>query len=121
MVFRLYAEGNTIEDIRRQVEAAGYRSYRGKVSHRFISRMLDDERYIGKRTLSARFSETGKDEVIENDHEAIIGPELFEKVRELRKISWQKQQRKTVVFLPLIATSQKFCRMLNDAGMRTSM
>ncbi|MBQ1576539.1 MAG: DEAD/DEAH box helicase family protein [Oscillospiraceae bacterium] len=26
--------------------------------------------------------------------------------------------RKTVVFLPLIATSQKFCRMLNDAGLR---
>lgn len=26
--------------------------------------------------------------------------------------------RKTVVFLPLIATSQKFCRMLNDAGMK---
>ena len=28
--------------------------------------------------------------------------------------------RKTVVFLPLIATSQKFCRMLNDAGMRAT-
>lgn len=26
--------------------------------------------------------------------------------------------RKTVVFLPLIATSQKFCRMLNDIGLR---
>ena len=26
--------------------------------------------------------------------------------------------RKTVVFLPLVATSQKFCRMLNDAGFR---
>ncbi len=28
------------------------------------------------------------------------------------------QGRKTVVFLPLIATSQKFCRMLNDVGLR---
>ena len=28
--------------------------------------------------------------------------------------------RKTVVFLPLIATSQKFCRMLNDIGMRAA-
>lgn len=26
--------------------------------------------------------------------------------------------RKTVVFLPLIATSQKFCKMLNDVGLR---
>lgn len=28
------------------------------------------------------------------------------------------QDRKTVVFLPLIATSQKFCRMLNEVGLR---
>lgn len=28
--------------------------------------------------------------------------------------------RKTVVFLPLIATSQKFCAMLNDAGLRAA-
>ena len=30
------------------------------------------------------------------------------------------QGRKTVVFLPLIATSQKFCGMLNDAGLRAA-
>lgn len=30
------------------------------------------------------------------------------------------QGRKTVVFLPLIATSQKFCRMLNDVGLRAA-
>lgn len=30
------------------------------------------------------------------------------------------QDRKTVVFLPLIATSQKFCRMLNEAGFRAA-
>lgn len=28
--------------------------------------------------------------------------------------------RKTVVFLPLIATSQRFCRMLNDRGLRAA-
>ena len=28
--------------------------------------------------------------------------------------------RKTVVFLPLIATSRKFCRMLNEAGLRAA-
>ncbi|WP_425355329.1 DEAD/DEAH box helicase [Pseudoramibacter faecis] len=28
--------------------------------------------------------------------------------------------RKTVVFLPLIAISQKFCRMLNDVGLKTA-
>ena len=30
------------------------------------------------------------------------------------------RNRKTVVFLPLIATSQKFCAMLNDAGLRAA-
>ena len=30
------------------------------------------------------------------------------------------RDRKTVVFLPLIATSQKFCRMLNDVGLRAA-
>ena len=30
------------------------------------------------------------------------------------------QGRKTVVFLPLIATSQKFCAMLNDVGLRAA-
>lgn len=28
--------------------------------------------------------------------------------------------RKTVVFLPLVATSQKFCRLLNEAGLRAA-
>lgn len=30
------------------------------------------------------------------------------------------QDRKTVVFLPLIATSQKFCRMLNEVGLKAA-
>lgn len=80
--------------IRKEVEAAGYASFRGKVSHRFITRMLDDERYSGRRTLDARYSGTGKDEVIEDDHEAIIDPELYAKIQELRAISWQKQARR---------------------------
>lgn len=86
MVYRLYAEGLTITAIQKKVEAAGYSSFRGKVSHRFITRMLDDERYSGRRTVNG--------EVIENDHEAIIDPELFAQVQELRAISWQKQARR---------------------------
>jgi DNA invertase Pin-like site-specific DNA recombinase len=94
LVYRLYADGMKIEHIRKEVEAAGYASFRGKVSHKFISRMLDDERYSGRRTLAARYSGTGKDEAIENDHDAIIDPELFAKVQELREISWKKQARR---------------------------
>ncbi len=86
MVYRLYAEGMKITAIREKVEAAGYASFRGKVSHRFITRMLDDERYSGRRTVNG--------EVIENDHEAIIDPDLYEKVQALRAISWKKQERR---------------------------
>ncbi len=67
MVYQLYAEGMNITDIQKEVQSAGYTSYRGKVSHRFIARMLDDERYSGSRTLKARYSGTGKDEMIENE------------------------------------------------------
>ena len=86
LVYRLYADGMKITYIRKEVEAAGYASFRGKVSHRFITRMLDDERYSGRRTVNG--------EVIENDHEAIIDPELFAKVQALREISWQKQAKR---------------------------
>ena len=86
MVFRLYAEGMKIEHIRKEVETAGYASFRGKVSHRFITRMLDDERYSGRRTVNG--------EVIENDHDAIIDPELYARVQALREISWKKQAKR---------------------------
>lgn len=86
MVYRLYAEGMKIEHIRKEVEAAGYASFRGKVSHRFITRMLDDERYIGRRKVNGK--------VIENDHNAIIDPELYARVQALREISWKKQAKR---------------------------
>lgn len=93
-VFELYASGMTLSDIRRTLDREGYRSRLGKLSNKFISRMLDDERYSGRRTLKAHYSGTGKEEVIENDHEAIIEPDLFAKVQELRAISWKKQERR---------------------------
>lgn len=85
LVFRLYMEGNSISQICKEVGAAGYTSFRGKVSSRFISRMLDDERYTGRRTLAARYSGTGREETLLNDHEAIISDDLFEQVRTRRK------------------------------------
>ncbi len=85
LVFRLYFEGQSINVICREVADAGYRSFRGKVSSRFITRMLDDERYTGRRTLAARYSGTGREELLLNDHEAIISDELFEQVRAQRK------------------------------------
>ena len=42
-----------------------------------------------------------------------LEPYLNQIAQEMKKYC---RHRKTVVFLPLIATSQKFCRMLNDLG-----
>lgn len=42
-----------------------------------------------------------------------LEPHLNQIAQEMKKYC---RHRKTVVFLPLIATSQKFCRMLNDLG-----
>ena len=46
-----------------------------------------------------------------------LEPYLSQIVQEMKKYC---QGRKTVVFLPLIATSQKFCRMLNEVGVRAA-
>ena len=84
MVFRLYGEGNSIQSVCKAVSAAGYHSFRGKVSSRFVSRMLDDERYTGRRIAAARYSGTGREEIIPDDHEAIIAPDLFDAVHARR-------------------------------------
>lgn len=46
-----------------------------------------------------------------------LEPYLSQIVQEMKSYC---QGRKTVVFLPLIATSQKFCRMLNEVGLRAA-
>lgn len=46
-----------------------------------------------------------------------LEPYLGQIAQEMKKYC---QDRKTVVFLPLIATSQKFCRMLNEVGLRAA-
>lgn len=46
-----------------------------------------------------------------------LEPYLSQIVQEMKTYC---QGRKTVVFLPLIATSQKFCRMLNEVGLRAA-
>lgn len=46
-----------------------------------------------------------------------LEPYLYQIANEMARYC---RGRKTVVFLPLIATSQKFCRMLNDVGLRAA-
>ena len=50
-----------------------------------------------------------------NDIDCALESYLYEIASQMKKYC---QGHKTVVFLPLVATSQKFCRILNDYGMR---
>ena len=50
-----------------------------------------------------------------NDIDCALEPYLYQIAEQMKKYC---QGHKTVVFLPLVATSQKFCRILRDFGMR---
>lgn len=107
MVFQLYIEGNSVRSICASAAAAGVKSFRGKISAHFISRMLDDERYTGTRILSARYSGTGREERIPGDHEPIIPAELFEKVRARRKAVREKYAAAGREQMPLLPTERE--------------
>ena len=94
LMYQLYAEGMTVSDIRRTILEKGYKSFRGSMSNRLITKALDSDLYIGKRTVKAQFSESGEDEIIENDHAAVISLELNEKVKARRIVELKKQERR---------------------------
>ena len=94
LMYLLYAEGMTVSDIRRTILEKGYKSFRGSMSNKLITKALNSDLYIGKRTVKAQFSESGEDEVIENDHDAVISLELNEKVKARRIIELKKQERR---------------------------
>ena len=52
-----------------------------------------------------------------NEVGTALDPYLDQIVEEMSRVC---KDRKTVVFLPLIKTSQKFCRLLNDAGFKAA-
>lgn len=94
LMYRLYADGMTISDIRRTVEAKGYRSFRGSVSNKLIAKALDSNLYIGERTVRGRFTQSGQNEIIENDHEAVVSTELNDAVKARRVTELKKQERR---------------------------
>lgn len=86
MVYEDYLNGVSISDISRKMESLGYHSKRGKFSRKLVLYLLSNPFYIGTRIYPAAYSGTGKDEIIENDHIAIISKEQFEKARERREL-----------------------------------
>lgn len=85
MVYDDYLNGMTISEISRKMESLGYHSKRGKFSRRMVLYILSNPFYTGTRIYPAVYSGTGKEEIIENDHAAIISKEVFEQARERRE------------------------------------
>ena len=85
IVYEEYLNGVSISEISRKMEKLGYQSRRGKFSRKMILYLLSNVFYTGTRIYPAAYSGTGKEEIVENDHPAIITGEQFEKARERRE------------------------------------
>lgn len=90
LIFQYYLEGLQITDISRKLEVGGYGSVRGKISRKLIAYTLDSDFYLGVRRIKAQFSESGQEEVIENDHEPLVTQELFDAVQVRRQAEYRR-------------------------------
>lgn len=70
-IFRLYASGHSLRDIRDIMDAKGYATKYGKWRVSRIGQILENPLYVGKVTFSH--------EEYDGVHEAIVSPDLFEK------------------------------------------
>ena len=97
-IFDLYLDGNGLTKIANTLNDKGYRTVHGKPWRVCtVARVLDNEKYSGDLHLQRFFSSdhisktkvrnTGElpSYIIENDHEAIIEKDCFQKVAEERK------------------------------------
>lgn len=94
-IFELYLKGWGVRKIKKYLEENGIKTVTGKDawSTSTIDRILSDEKYVGDVLMQKTFTEdflTGKRKkndgdlamyFIENDHEAIVSREMFEKVQ----------------------------------------
>lgn len=90
LIFQYYLDGLQITDISRKLEADGYGSVRGKISRKLIAYTLDSDFYLGVRRIKAQFSESGQEEVIENDHEPLVTQEMFYAVQVRRQAEYRR-------------------------------
>ena len=89
-IFQYYLDGLQITDISRKLEADGYGSVRGKISRKLIAYTLESDFYLGVRRIKAQFSESGQEEIIENDHEPLVTQELFDAVQVRRQAEYRR-------------------------------
>ena len=90
LIFQYYLDGWQITDISRKLEVDGYGSIRGKISRKLIAYTLESDFYLGVRRIKAQFSESGKEEVIKNDHEPLVTQEIFDAVQMRRQAEYKR-------------------------------
>jgi len=90
LIFQYYLDGLQITDISRKLEADGYGSIRGKISRKLISYTLDSDFYFGVRRIKAQFSESGQEEIIENDHAPLVTQEMFDAAQARRQAEYSR-------------------------------
>ena len=90
LIFQYYLDGWQITDISRKLEADGYGSIHGKISRKLIAYTLESDFYLGVRRIKAQFSESGREEIIENDHEPLVTQEIFDAVQMRRQAEYRR-------------------------------
>ena len=102
LVFDLYAQGQTIAQIVRELNARGHRTLKGKpFTHNSLRTMLKNEKYIGIYTY--------KDEVrLENAIPPIVDTETFYKVQEMLKYNQRAAAHKNAK-VEYLLTEKLFC------------
>ena len=90
LIFQYYLDGWQITDISRKLEADGYGSIHGKISRKLIAYTLDSDFYLGVRRIKAQFSKSGREKVIENDHEPLVTQEIFDAVQMRRRAEYKR-------------------------------
>lgn len=80
LIFTMYAEGSTVTEIIAHLNEKGYRNQQGKpFAKGSIYSVLSNEKYTGVYICGDQRTEGGIPQIIE--------PELFEKVKEMRKVN----------------------------------
>lgn len=102
LVFDLYAQGQTIAQIVRELNARGHRTLKGKpFTHNSLRTMLKNEKYIGIYTY--------KDEVrLENAIPPIVDTATFYKVQEMLKYNQKAAAHKNST-VDYLLTEKLFC------------
>lgn len=107
LVFDLYAQGQTISQIVRELNSRGLRTLKGKpFTHNSLRTMLKNEKYIGIYTY--------KDEIrLENAIPPIIDTETFYKVQEMLKYNQRMAAHKNAK-TDYLLTGKLFCGKCNS-------